>query len=263
MILLSIVSFGIFYINDKYIFQNEPINLSTLDYTVSSYIIRNTFVFALYAILIRLTIDWVNNEKEKNELIQQNKISELALLRNQINPHFLFNSLNNIYSLVYNKADNAAKSVLELSSLMRYMLYESNCDKVELKKEIDYLNSYIALQILRIGNPDFVKFTIEGSAKNRYIAPMLLIPFIENAFKHSAKKNKSSGIVISLDITTDCIKFEVINDVYSKKTNKDDVGGIGLGNVKRRLQLLYPSNSSLKIEEKEDKYFVTLIINEQ
>jgi LytS/YehU family sensor histidine kinase len=222
--------------------------------------VRLVIITATYAFLIRFMIDWFDSQKLKDELINQRQSSELALLRSQVNPHFLFNTLNNIYSLVYKKSEEAPAAVMKLSSIMRYMLYDATGDSVPLDKEIDYLKSFIELQKLRITHEGFVALTVEGETDNRTIAPMLLIPFVENAFKHGGK-NHTPGISIHLEVNQGQILFEISN--YMKKNQfaqKDEVGGIGLQNTKRRLELLYPSKHNLRIEEDGEKFHVKLII---
>ncbi|MBK7172426.1 MAG: sensor histidine kinase [Bacteroidales bacterium] len=219
---------------------------------------RLVIITGIYAVLIRFMIDWFDSQKLKDELINQRQSSELALLRSQVNPHFLFNTLNNIYSLVYKKSEEAPAAIMKLSRIMRYMLYDSNSDQVPLEKEVDYLKSFIELQELRINQPDYVDFRIEGDIENRTIAPMLLIPFVENAFKHGGK-NHSPGITIFLSAGTAQFHFEVTN--YKKKnalTKGDEIGGIGLQNIMRRLELLYKGKHELKIEDGHEIFRISL-----
>ena len=195
----------------------------------------------------------------KVELTLQNKTSEVSLLQSQINPHFLFNTLNNIYSLVYQKTDTAPIAVMKLSEIMRYMLYDASAEKVSLIKEIEYLNSFIELQLLRIKHKEFIEFKIKGKVDGLMISPMLLIPFVENAFKHGLKNLNSPGIIINLTVIERTINFEVIN--YNKKhelINKDETGGIGLPNIKRRLDLLYCGRYTLDIKQTDEIYHVKL-----
>jgi two-component system, LytTR family, sensor kinase len=222
--------------------------------------LRLVIITGIYAVLIRFMIDWFDSQKLKDELINQRQSSELALLRSQVNPHFLFNTLNNIYSLVYKKSDEAPSAVMKLSRIMRYMLYDSNSDTVQLDKEVDYLKSFIELQELRINQSDYVEFKIEGEIENRIIAPMLLIPFVENAFKHGGK-NHTPGIRIHLFAEPGQIRFEVEN--YKKRNllaQKDEIGGIGLQNIKRRLELLYYNKHRLEISEDQNMFRVNLLI---
>jgi LytS/YehU family sensor histidine kinase len=223
--------------------------------------VRLTVIFTIYSVLVRLAIDWYGSQKLKAELITRNQASELALLRSQVNPHFLFNTLNNIYSLVYKKSDDAPEAVMKLSSIMRYMLYDATTDKVLLEKEIEYLKSFIELQKLRLRQQDFVEIAIHGNPNGRTIAPMLLIPFVENAFKHSSKNSPHPGIRINLFIEVEKIQFIVANHIRkSPETAVDPSGGIGMHNIQRRLDLLYPGKHSLLITEDQDIFTVKLVI---
>jgi ligand-binding sensor domain-containing protein len=197
----------------------------------------------------------------KNELVAQNHASELALLRSQINPHFLFNTLNNIYSLVYQKADTAPEAVMKLSEIMRYMLYDSGVEKVALSKEINYLESFIELHRLRIRDKSFIEFNVTGNVNSLLIPPMLLVPFVENAFKHGTKQAKTPGIKIDLAIDGSDITFEVKNYYKKDNSNKDKIGGIGLPNVKRRLELLFNGRHNLFISDANDEFYVKLELN--
>lgn len=196
----------------------------------------------------------------KVELDVQNQASEQALLRSQINPHFLFNTLNNIYSLVYQKASNAPEALMKLSEIMRYMLYDTSADMVLLDKEIQYLKSFIELHQLRLKNKDFVSFEISGDTSGKEIAPMLLIAFIENAFKHGNKSAAAPGILIQLNCSKSEIRFKIKN-YKNNSSPKDSLGGIGLANVKRRLELIYHDKYQLDIDESDDKFEVDLVIH--
>ncbi len=180
------------YINPFYSFINI--------YTVVS-------VFAA----IKLMKYWYRNQQLKIELENKNKTSELALLRTQLNPHFLFNTLNNIDTLISTNQEKASDAVIKLSEIMRFMLYEANSDRVPLEKEINYLESYISLQQLRLKNPFFVNFKNDINCKGLSIAPMLFIPFVENAFKHGLKNIVTPGIDITLNCDNGIIHFEVVN----------------------------------------------------
>jgi LytS/YehU family sensor histidine kinase len=254
---------GLEYLFWKYIGISHVTDIKTLEITRSWWFnsLRLVIIFGIYALLVQLAIRWYESQKLKSELMIQTKASELALLRSQIKPHFLFNTLNNIYSLVYTKSEEAPEAVMKMSAIMRYMLYDAAADTVPLEKEIDYLKSFIALENIRLRQKDFVDLTISGSYENRTIAPMLLIPFVENAFKHGCKNCAIPGIKINLFIDKQWIQFEVIN--YIRKTqpiNKDNIGGIGLQNIRRRLELLYPAHYKLEINEKEELFTVLLIL---
>lgn len=217
--------------------------------------------FTLMAVLIKFMIDWFKAQKQKTELLARTKTSELALLRTQINPHFLFNTLNNLYSLVYKKSDEAPSMLMKLSDIMRYMLYDSNSDKVMLEKEIEYLESFIELNELRMKEGRFVDFEVEGDVQLKLIPPMLLVPFVENAFKHGRKNYKLPGITIKLKVDGARLNFDIRNYLPAgSPMNKDQQGGIGLDNVKKRLDMIYPGTYSLDIEKTDDEYHVQLMI---
>jgi two-component system, LytTR family, sensor kinase len=222
--------------------------------------LRMVIIIGIYAILIRFMINWFESQKLRDELINQQQASELALMRSQVNPHFLFNTLNNIYSLVYRKSDEAPEAVMKLSSIMRYMLYDSASQMVPLEKEIEYLKSYIELQNLRTKHPDFVSLQLEGNTQDLTIAPMLLISFVENAFKHSSK-NHRPGILISLSAFSGKINFEVVNYLRSSSSANDElIGGINLAMIRRRLELIYPGKHKLLINRETETFRINLEI---
>jgi two-component system, LytTR family, sensor kinase len=223
--------------------------------------LRLSVISGAYAILIKFAIDWFDTQKLKAEMINQKQTSELALLRSQVNPHFLFNTLNNIYSLVCKKSPDAPEAIMKLSSIMRYMLYDANTDVVLLEKEIEYLESFIELQKLRIRHSDFVELKIEGEIGSKTIAPMLLIPFVENAFKHGSKTGIMPGIRIRLVAAPHLLLFEVTNHLKKNLIgSKDQIGGIGLLNIRRRLELIYPGKYSLETAQEQDLYIIKLQI---
>ena len=223
--------------------------------------IRLVIIYGIYALFMQLAIGWFETQKLKSELLVERQSSELALLRSQINPHFLFNTLNNIYSLVYKKSEDAPEAVMKMSAIMRYMLYDATTDKVLLEKEIEYLKSFIELEKLRIRHKDFVELVISGNVEGRTIAPMLLIPFVENAFKHGSKSVGNPGIRINLSIEPREIRFKVSNHLRKNTTVPvDQMGGIGLNNIRRRLNLLYLGKHRLEISTDENLYNVNLIL---
>jgi two-component system LytT family sensor kinase len=223
-----------------------------------SFFMTNGF-FIFLGTVYKFTVDWFFNEKEKSELEKQSLTAELAFLKSQINPHFLFNSLNNIYSLAYQKSDQTPNAVLKLSEIMRYMLYESNDSSVALEKEINYLKSYIELQKLRFKGDAHVILEVEGQVDHQNIVPLILISFVENAFKHGIATDKNNPIYINISVFEDKLLFTLRN--LKNKQNKDQTGGIGMVNVKRRLDLTYPNQYKLTIENKEDEYFCELYLN--
>lgn len=222
--------------------------------------LRMVIIIGIYAILIRFMINWFESQKLRDELINHQQASELALMRSQVNPHFLFNTLNNIYSLVYRKSPEAPEAVMKLSSIMRYMLYDSAEQKVPLEKEIEYLKNFIELQNLRVKHADFVSLQIEGNTEGRTIAPMLLISFVENAYKHS-NKNHHPGILIHLSVLKEKVKFEVINYIKTgTPANDEPSSGIGLDTIRRRLELIYPGKHKLVISQDSVTFRINLEI---
>lgn len=204
------------------------------------------------------------NEKMKESLILQGEKTEaeLKMLKSQINPHFLFNALNNVYSLAYLKPEKTPENLLKLSQILRYMLYECNDERVPLHKEVDVLKSYIALNMLKDSRGMQIKVTMDEPPQNLQIAPLLLLPFVENAFKHSKIEDLKKGwIIIVLRTVGEKLIFRVENSIPELKYTKDQVGGIGLSNVKRRLALLYPNKNKLEVRDEKTKYTVKLEID--
>ncbi len=199
-------------------------------------------------------------EQELEQLKAQNFETELKFLRSQINPHFLFNSLNNIYSLSVIKSERTPDMLVKLSSMLRYLIYECNVDKVSLEKEIEYISNYIELQKLKDDQISNIRFTHQGN--NAEISPMLLMPFVENAFKHSKiEDTEKSWIDISLDIKeSGKLCFTVENSIPPVPTTKDATGGVGITNVKKRLELLYPDRHRINFFEDIYQYKIELNI---
>ncbi len=214
----------------------------------------------LYAVVLRLSVDWFNRYSIQKQLEKENTIAELALLRSQINPHFLFNTLNNINSFSQQDPVKTSFAIIKLSEIMRYMLYDAANESVPLEKEIDHINNIIALQKLRFKEKDFVRFEIEGDTGNIIIPPMLFLPFIENAFKHGSSNHKDA-IVIKLVIKGDEMNFICKNRIKElTRTEIKQHSGIGIKNIKRRLELSYRDNYELHIFEKDRSYNVELNI---
>ncbi len=209
----------------------------------------------------RAIIEYINEKDKQKELEKKNLQSELNLLRSQINPHFLFNTLNNIDALLRKNPEQASELLIKLSVQMRYMLYDSNTEKISLHSEIEFIKDYISLQKLRIKNQKAVTFILNGEFKNRIIAPMLFIPFIENAFKHCTKKEQAGAIQINIAENEDQLLFFTSNLYDPDNTGiKNKKGGIGLDLVKRRLTLIYPDKHFLEIMDENNRYTVTLTI---
>ncbi len=222
-----------------------------------------TLIYTVISLLITFFVGWIKAQKQKDELEKQSQQAEIALLRSQINPHFLFNTLNNLYSLVYRKSDEAPGALMKLSDILRYMLYESNTEKVFLEKEITYIKSYIELQQLRINTPNFIKFDLKGQTEGKLIPPMLLITFIENAFKHGSKSVEAPGIIININCEGSRFFFEITSFLSENENqSKDPQKGIGMQNVKRRLEITYPGKHELTAGIEGNTYHVKLILKE-
>jgi LytS/YehU family sensor histidine kinase len=219
-----------------------------------------SFPYAII-ILISLIIKTLSEYyiKQKNELIAENerKTSELIYLRKQINPHFLFNSLNAIYSLANKKSDLVTDAIVTLSELMRYMLYETDNKLVLLEKEISYIKNYIELQKLRLNDIENIYITIQGNTQNKYIEPLLLISFIENAFKFGTDYKGATRVKIKIIINNNDLDFWVENKIEKRNVN-DQNSGIGISNIEGRLKLLYPNSHTLTISEDNNLYAVFL-----
>lgn len=223
-----------------------------------SFFLNNLFfwgVYLFYGVVFYFSGYAYDKEREQRELILQNRQSELSFLRSQVNPHFLFNSLNNIYSLVYENHPGALPAIAGLSQLMRYMLYEGT-DKVPLQKELDYIQQYIELQNIRFEHRIATQVHMSGDTNGVQIPALLLIAFVENAFKHGDFSEESEGMVITVYSSLQKLQFYCRN--RKVQGAKDAGGGIGLSNVQRRLELLYPGRHLLEIEDKPDSFTIHL-----
>ena len=220
------------------------------------------FVCLFIAFGYRSTKDWFKNEKLKNEIIQEKLNTEINFLKAQINPHFIFNTLNNLYAEARKHEDKTvADGVAKLSHMMRYMIYDSNVEKVTLAKEIQYLNSYMELQKFRFSEEDPIDLKISLDIKNPsvQIAPIIFIPFVENAFKHGIQIEQKSFIHLSVTATDHELVFNISNRKFKTETIEKN-SGVGLKNVKRRLALLYPDKHQLEVTDNEDSYHVKLTL---
>ncbi|MEP7373303.1 MAG: histidine kinase [Chitinophagaceae bacterium] len=227
--------------------------LMTLNNAISS--------FALLLLMggfIRLANSFIRNQNEKKALENANLNAEINFLKSQINPHFLFNTLNSIYSQAHSRSHNTEFSILKLSDLLRYVLYDSGDDKVELVKDIQYINNYIDLQRLRLSQKITINYSVTGDLEGKLIAPLLLINFIENAFKHGISYSQASAIDISIVIFEKTLTLTVMNPIV--ETDSFAQGGLGLKNVNRRLELLYADRYQLDIHRNEGFHIVNLKI---
>lgn len=248
------------YLFFHYNSQGNP-NTFFEQYVIDLFSIVLPFIFLSW--LARVTENLVINTFKKEQLEKQAVQAELYYLKSQINPHFLFNTLNNIHTLVYKQAPAAPDAVMQLASLMRYMIYESNAPTVPLMKEIEYLQDYISLQQLRYKQSPVVVLNIEGETETCHIAPLLFIHLLENAYKHSPARLNPGDIKVVMEVKGDNLTFSVQNPVVKNQTqNLDEPGGIGLANVRKRLTLLYPDKHSLQTYNSGDTFAVVLKIHD-
>ena len=224
----------------------------------------STFMIAGASTVFKIISDWLRYQRDSKELQTQTMQSELKFLKSQINPHFLFNTLNNLYALTLKKSDKAPEIVIKLSEMMRYMLYECNEKKVLLSKEVNYLRNYLDLERLRQSDNIEIDFKVKGNVTNQKIAPLMFIPFLENSFKHGLNNQISKGFVtIILEVRPRAVHIFIENsksETLPQQSHKRS-GGIGLVNVRRRLNLLYPDSYELNIHDNPMTYAVDLKIN--
>ncbi|SHF39819.1 sensor histidine kinase [Flavisolibacter ginsengisoli] len=267
VVLWSIISLLI-YIILRYFVEElvYPHFLGLRNYTAGTslvyYVFDNIYFGGKYIISASLIWLVVNNAKiieARNELQKQQAEAEINFLRGQINPHFLFNTINNIYSLVYHKSEKALPAIQKLGELMRYMTTELAKEKVELEKEIEYLRSSIDLNALRYTGGGAVNMTITGDPKRKEIAPFILLPFVENAFKYGVADEQHQPIEINLRIEEDKLTYSCRNKIND--THNADSTGTGLSNLKRRLNLLYPDNHCFNTGIDGSYYHAELEIN--
>ncbi|SEQ71861.1 sensor histidine kinase [Neolewinella agarilytica] len=223
----------------------------------------STFLVAGLSTVGKIMVDWITQNRIKDKAETETMQSELRFLKSQINPHFLFNTLNSLYALTLKKDDKAPDIVIKLSEMMRYMLYECNEPKVPLRKEINYLQNYLDLERLRQRKGIDIQLEVSGNVSDQMVAPLLLIPFLENSFKHGVNANIKDGFVkATLRVEPRSIHFILENSKGSimptQVHGNRPSGGIGLVNVRRRLQLLYPDKYELDVKETPGTYAVHL-----
>ncbi len=254
------VNFALNFVLQNYVFGSIPSNLSDL-INKQSYSIIFSLVFILIAIGFKMYKISQITMRQIAKLEKEKVSTELDFLKTQINPHFLFNTLNNVYIQTRIEPKKAAEMILKLSDLLRYQLYECTSDKVMLKSEIEYLNNYVDLQHMRITNID-LKFEQNGTFKGLMIYPFMFIPFLENSFKHGiSSKDVNNFIHINVDIVEKYVIFAVKNSKNDTIHHISKSEAVGLMNVKKRLDLLYAEKYELKIEDSNKYFNVELKIN--
>jgi LytS/YehU family sensor histidine kinase len=224
-------------------------------------------VYVTITSLIKLAKSWFElseTNKRLTELQKEKTETELKALKGQINPHFLFNSLNGIYSLALKRSEKTAEIVLKLSDIMRYIIYEASDNFVDLKKEVKYLQDYIALQKLRSDNRATITVDISGDLENKQIAPLLFFPLVENSFKHGIKgETGKSFVTLSMVVGENSITCMIENNKgITDNVENNAYRGIGLDNVRQRLQLIYPNKHQMNITKSEDKFKVEITITQ-
>jgi len=226
-------------------------------------IIVMTFIGTICGIVawvIKGFITWFNEIRLKEALKEKNYEMEMALIKSQLDPHLLFNTINNIDALILKDTVAASDYLNKLSDIMRFMLYETKPDQILLSKEIEYIEKYIALQKIRTANKDYVHFTITGNVGSKQIAPMIFIPFIENAFKHTNNKKLENAISIGISVKAQKIEFRCENKFDSKPSVQQPDSGLGNQLIQKRLHLIYPEKHILQVNKTDDLYSVNLTI---
>ena len=220
------------------------------------------FLYSIVGFFYQFFFEYRSAEKAKQDLMKETHKSELKYLKAQLNPHFLFNGINSVYHLIGKNDESAKETLLQFSGLLRYQLYESSETYIRLEKELEYVTQFIKMEEIRKGNDIKLSYEINFENASQRIAPLLLTPFIENAFKHVSNFDQSEKNFISIIIQEyqGQLKLEVEN-AFEPNAIKQNFGGVGLANVKRRLELLYPKKHNLQVEEKEDRYYVMLNID--
>ncbi|WP_160713676.1 sensor histidine kinase [Chitinophaga solisilvae] len=232
------------------------------EYLLFPDVLRRSGFFALLMLFmsgfIKIAVEWFESEKQREALQVEKLNAELKFLKSQINPHFLFNCLNTIYSLAHKQSVQTEHAILKLSTIMRYMIYESNETMVRLDRELKYLQDYIDIQRLRLPKDITVDYAVSGNAGGLQIEPMLLVPFVENAFKHGISYAEPSFIHINIGITENMIRLMVKNSLFRERVAER--GGIGLQNVLKRLEMLYDQEHEIDIRETDNQFIVDLKI---
>lgn len=214
----------------------------------------------LMGVAIKGFVTWYDEMRIKEALTLKNHQIELALVKSQLDPHFLFNTINNIDVLILKDAEIASEYLNKLSDILRFMLYQTKQETIPLSREIEYIEKYIALQKIRTSNAHFVRFSVIGDPSHVSIAPMALITFVENAFKHSSNKKEPDAIVITLHIDEKSIVFECKNKFNPDKKSEKEYNGLGQNLIQKRLQFIYKNKQKLEIKKDNNVYKIKLLI---
>lgn len=263
MVLLSIIAYLLIQcLFDYYLYGYVigPMRNSNWMESVS-YNFFSTLWYLALMVALKLSIDWYEQQRILQKIVVEKLNAEVNFLRSQVNPHFLFNILNNLYALTLKKSDLAPEVVLKLSEMMEYMLYDSDNSTVSLDKEISYLHNYIELERIRYDNNPDISLDVAGDPDGKEIAPLLLLPLLENAFKHGVSRKSEKGWLHGkIHVKPSALEVTIENS-KSAHSGKETKGGIGLANLRQRLELLYPSRHSLRIDDQQEHFTVFMEIN--
>lgn len=252
-ILIEIQVFAKIASNESYYKTVKPMRIIST--------VWDTMAFLIFTGMIRFTLDWFDLENKKKQLENEKLVAELNYLKAQINPHFLFNTLHNLNYLVYSGSKNATEVIIKLSNIMRYMIYDANKERVALKKEIEYMNDYIHLESIRLNQKFHLDFMVTGGVDQIEIAPLVMLTFLENAFKHGVSdQEENCWIKVNLRTNENAIDYEVSNKILKSTASRNLKSGFGLENVKKRLELSYPNQYALNIREEDSVYNVHLTL---
>jgi len=217
------------------------------------------FVVVLFVSLgLRMNAEWKKTEEEKVKIEKEKLNAELSYLKAQVNPHFLFNTLNVIYTLATLKSEQTAEAVMKLSKLMRYVILDAHTPFVPLDKELAYVGNFIELHRLRLANNNQIDFRISGNTEGFQISPFILIPFVENAIKHGTSTIEPMIIIIEIALLNNKLQFTVKNNKLSTKSETPNSTGVGIENTRKRLEMIYRKNHTLQISETEQTFEVKL-----
>lgn len=248
----KIISFGLFPLPPEVAEYMKPFRPAFLLHHFEHQFLRFAAVFIL-SLLLRINDQWKTAQKDKMS-------AELSYMRAQINPHFLFNTLNSIYSMAISKSDHTATAVVKLSGMMRYAITDAHMNLVPLQKEISYISDYIDLQQYRLGNTVKLNYRINGDPEDKKIAPLILISIVENAFKYGVNPEENSSIMVDLTIHEYFLVFIVKNNKVRTNVSEDEKSGIGIENTRKRLEMIYPGRHKFEIEETAREFSVVLTL---
>lgn len=260
LIIEPIFLFIAYSIPSYYIFKLDTFSLD-IQLQINSWILisGSTLLTGILGISCRLIYNSFKNKESRKDLENKNLQSELNTLKSKLNPHLLFNSINNIDTLIQTNPELASTLLSKLSDLLRYVIYDTEEERISINKEISNLNKYIDLEKIRLVNPECVSFTTKIS-NDIFIPPMLFFPFVENGFKHSNLNKKGQYLKISISENVSKLFFECINTVM-EKPQKEEKRGVGLAISKKRLELLFPDKHELTIREENNEYCIMLQID--